>query len=212
MLANLSLHQKAFTLALFTMFYNVAEGLISINFGVSEDSLALLGFGLDSFVEVGSAAIVVYKLKTTSDDCGSNLEAEKKATFLIGLLFLILALSTGAGAIYKILHQEFPHTTIPGVVISLLSLSFMFFLWKAKEKVGRQLDSATVMADARCSLACIKLSVVLLVGSLCFWLFPTLWWVDSVAALILAFFIGGEGQEMIQSTRKENFTGGCGCN
>jgi divalent metal cation (Fe/Co/Zn/Cd) transporter len=96
-------------------------------------------------------------------------------------------------------------------VISALSLSFMVFLWRAKLRAAKALDSATVEADAACSRACIQLSAVLFAGSLAFLLAPALWWVDAAAALALALLIAREGWGMVKAARSEHFTGGCGC-
>lgn len=201
--------KTAKNLALFTVIYNLIEGLVSIYFGVEEESISLLGFGLDSFIEVSSAFIVLIKLGHTDPD--ANLKHERRATFLIGLLFLLLGLSVLLNSGYQLFSRGHPDTTVPGIVISLLSLSFMFFLWKAKVQVGKKLNSSTVMADAQCSLACIKLSVILLIGSAIYWAFPVFWWIDSVAAILLSFFILLEGKELIQNSRREDFKGGCGC-
>lgn len=206
---NNSLIKTARSLAIFTIIYNVIEGMVSIYYGIDDDSISLLGFGLDSFIEVASAVIVLIKLNKTNPD--TNLHHERRATLAIGILFVLLSLSVFGNSIYQLLHKAHPVTTVPGTIISVLSLSFMFFLWRQKFKVGFALNSSTVMADAQCSLACIKLSFVLLIGSLLFWLVPALWWVDSVAAIIIALFILNEGRELIQNSRKEDFKGGCGC-
>lgn len=208
---EVKLRQQAFYLALLTLGYNLLEGIISLKFGVAEESLALMGFGLDSFVEVGSAAIVIYKLKSMDSVQGHALQNEKKATFLIGLLFVLLAIFTVIAALFKLANHETPQTTLPGLIISAVSLCFMFFLWRSKQRIGLALNSATLMADAQCSLACIKLSLVLFCGSLTYLLWPQGWWIDAVAALTLSFFIGREGREMIGNSRKKDFTGGCGC-
>ncbi len=181
----LDTHAKLLTtaknLSLFTIVYNLAEGLISIYFGLEGDSISLLGFGLDSFIEVASALIVLFKLKTSNPD--NNLKNERRATFAIGVLFFLLSLNVFGNSGYQLWHKGSPDTTLPGILVSLVSLSFMFFLWRMKQSVALGLNSSTVMADARCSLACIKLSFVLLIGSGLFWFFPALWWVDSVAAI-----------------------------
>lgn len=196
-------------LSAFTIIYNLIEGMVSVYFGLEEDSVSLLGFGLDSFVEVASAIIVLIKLRSTEPD--NNLKNERRATFAIGILFLVLSLNVFGNSFYQLYNKGTPGTTLPGVIVSVVSLSFMFFLWKMKEKVAVSLNSSTIMADAKCSLACIKLSGVLLAGSLLYWLVPTLWWVDSAAAIIIGYFILREGTEMIQSSRKKEFKGGCGC-
>jgi len=198
--------RRALWLSGLTIAYNLAEGLVSMAFGWADDSIALFGFGADSFIEVASALLVLWKLL----DHG-NLERERKATRGIGWLFFCLALGIAGGALLQITAQRHPPTTFPGLVISALSLSFMAFLWRAKLQAAKALDSATLAADAACSLACIQLSVVLFTGSLLFLLAPALWWVDAAAALGLALLIGYEGVGMIRAAGSERFTGGCGC-
>jgi divalent metal cation (Fe/Co/Zn/Cd) transporter len=198
--------RRALTLSILTIAYNLAEGLVSMAFGWADDSIALFGFGADSFIEVASALLALWKLL----DHG-NLERERRATWGIGWLFLLLAVGIAGGAILQIAARRHPPTTAPGLIISALSLSFMAYLWRAKLKAAKALDSATLEADATCSLACIQLSVVLFAGSLLFLLAPGLWWVDAAAALGLALLIGKEGVGMIRAARSPSFHGGCGC-
>ncbi|MBP7618630.1 MAG: cation transporter [Geothrix sp.] len=175
-------------------------------FGWADDSIALFGFGADSFIEVASALLVLWKLL----DHG-NLARERKATLGIGRLFLALATGMAGGALLQLMARHHPPTTVPGLVISALSLACMVFLWRAKRQAAQALDSATLEADAACSLACIQLSAVLFAGSLLFLLLPGLWWVDAAAALGLALLIGREGLGMVRAARSAAFTGGCGC-
>ncbi len=123
----------------------------------------------------------------------------------------MLAVAAGVGALLLLTAAAHPQTTVPGLVVSSVSLSFMFFLWRAKTTAAVALGSKTVASDAACSLACIMLSGVLFVGSLLFALFAALWWADAAAALVLAVLIGREGLETIEHARKAEFTGGCGC-
>ena len=198
--------RRALWLSGLTIAYNLAEGLVSMAFGWAEDSIALFGFGADSFIEVGSALLVLWQLL----DHG-NLQRERQATLRIGWLFLALAAGIAGGALLQITAHRHPPSTVPGLVIAALSLSFMAFLWRAKLGAAKALDSATLEADAACSLACIQLSVVLFAGSLLFLLAPALWWVDGAAALGLSLLIGKEGIGMIRAARSKDFTGGCGC-
>jgi hypothetical protein len=198
--------RRALWLSGITIAYNLLEGLVSMGFGWKDDSVALFGFGADSFIEVASAGLVLWKLM----DHG-NLERERRATLRIGWLFLDLGIGIAGGALLQLAGHQHPPTTVPGLVISALSLSFMFFLWRAKLQAAKGLDSAALAADAACSRACIQLSVVLFLGSLLFLLWPSLWWVDAAAALGLALLIGTEGWGMIRQARSACFTGGCGC-
>ncbi len=202
---------RARWLAVATMGYNALEGVVSMGFGISEGSVALLGFGVDSWVEVGSAAVVYWKL-TRAPGCATTArERERRATRWIGALFLLLAAGTGAGAALQLASGGHPDSTLPGVIISLLSLSFMFFLWRAKAAAATALNSKALALDAACSRACIQLSGVLLAGSAIYALAPALWWADAGAALVLALFIGREGLEAVRAAAKPDFSGGCGC-
>jgi len=211
-LLEASVVRKGILLSWFTILYNLLEGFVSIYFGTSKESIALAGFGFDSFIEVGSALLVLWRLKHESfGDSALSIERERSATFGIGILFLLLALVVGGGSVYSLYIGGTPDTTLPGLAVSSLSISFMFWLYYSKKAVAQKLNSATVMKDASCSMACIKISFVLFAGSLIFILFPSIWWADSVAAIVLCCFIALEGFETVKTARSPNFAGGCGC-
>ena len=204
--------KQAILLSWFTIAYNLIEGLVSIFFGISDEAISLAGFGGDSLIEVASASLVLWRFKgETGGGNEISLERERKATLYIGVLFLALAGITTITSIFQLATTQHPETTLPGLIISTFSLSYMFFLWQAKKRVAVELNSATMAKDADCSLACIKLSAVLFLGSIVYQLFPDLWWADSLAALLIAGFVGIEGKETIQAARSEHFQGGCGC-
>jgi divalent metal cation (Fe/Co/Zn/Cd) transporter len=207
---RLPLVSTARRLAWLTIGYNLIEGLVSVLFGVADDSISLLGFGLDSFIEVFSAVIVLWRLARESSSCGANLgtERERIATRGIGLLFVLLAIVVTANSLHRLAGRLHPDTAVPGIVISALSLSFMYFLYRAKMKVALALDSKTLRSDAICSAACIWLSLVLLLGSAA-WRFGGVWWADSVAAVIIALLILREGVENLRASWAREFTGCC---
>lgn len=207
--ANTRWHRRALALAWITVGYNLVEGGVSIAFGVADDSVALWGFGLDSLVEVASALVVLWRLR--GDLLAKATERERHATLTIGGLFLLLAATVAWGSLTQLIQRHHPDTTLPGMVIAALSLSFMVFLWRAKLRVSRELDSAALASDAACSLACIQLSAVLFVGSLLYWARPALGWVDAAAGLGLALLIAREGIQGIRAARRPDFSGGCGC-
>jgi divalent metal cation (Fe/Co/Zn/Cd) transporter len=196
-------------LAVFTILYNFAEGLVAMGFGWSEDSVALFGFGADSFIEVFSAALVLWRLR--GGEGRESLERERKATRGIGLLFLALAAGIAGGSLLQLAGRRHPETTLPGLIVSALSLGFMVFLWREKRVAARALDSLALASDAACALACVQLSSILFTGSLVFLIRPQLWWVDAFAALLLALLIAKEGWEMRKAAAREDFDGGCGC-
>lgn len=187
-------------LSWFTIVYNVIEGVVSMYFGIEEISVALFGFGVDSFIEAASAMIVLWRFRGEAGlDVATRSNREEKASAWIGRLFIFLASATFLVSVIQLVQQRHPETTVPGVIISLISLSFMFFLWWRKKTLGHALQSSTVLSDAACSLACIKLSGILLAGSFIFYIQPALWWVDSVAAIGMSYFIFKEGQEMVKT-------------
>ena len=206
---------KAILLSWLTISYNVIEGIVSVYFGIADESIALAGFGMDSFIEVGSATMVLWRFRseTVAGKASGRLEIEKEriATTVIAILFLLLAFVTVTGSVYKLINMEHPVSTLPGFIIAALSLSFMYFLWYEKKMVAIALNSATMMKDAACSMACIKLSVILFAGSLLYLIAPQLWWADSMAGIGLSFLIGQEGWDTFKAARSPDFSGGCGC-
>jgi len=203
--------RRARWLAGATIAWNIVEGLLALGFGWEEGSVALFGFGVDSWVEVGSAGVVYWKLTHDTTCATTQLRTERRAIRVISTLFLVLATATSLGAVAQLVSSGHPASTVPALAVSGLSLSLMFFLWAAKSRVATELDSATLAMDAACSRACIELSAVLFVGSLVYVLWPVLWWADAVAALGLALLIGREGVEGLRSASREDFAGGCGC-
>lgn len=203
-------HARA--LALVTVAYNLVEGLVAMGFGLSDDALALFGFGADSFIEVGSALLVLWRLQGDEDGCAATrLRKERRTAMGIAVLFLLLASGTALGALLQLTARRHPDTTWPGLVVSALSLAFMIWLWRAKLRAASALDSRTLQGDAACSRICIQLSLVLFAGSLLFLLHPALWWADGAAALVLSGFIGREGLQGLRAAMQKDFSGGCGC-
>jgi divalent metal cation (Fe/Co/Zn/Cd) transporter len=192
----------AFYLALFTIIYNLAEGLVSIYFGAQDEALTLFGFGIDSFIEVmsglGILAMVVRIRKNTE---APRSQFEQTALRITGTSFYILAVGLGATAIYNLFTAHKPETTIPGLIISVISISFMWLLVSGKRKVGRKLNSAPILADANCSLVCIYMSVVLLVSSLVYQ-FTGFGFIDSLGALGLIYFSISEGREAFEKAAR----------
>jgi divalent metal cation (Fe/Co/Zn/Cd) transporter len=202
---------RALALARLTVGWNVVEGAVSIAFGIQEGSVALLGFGVDAWVEVASAGVVLWKL-TRAPGCATERRAqERRATRWIGVLFLLLGLTTALGAVLQLRSGGHPDSSVPAVLISVVSIILMAWLWRAKAQLAEVLDSPTLRMDAACSRACLELSGVLLVGAALYVAVPALWWVDAAAALVLAGFIAREGVEGIRAASRPDFAGGCGC-
>jgi len=191
----------ALALAFFTIFYNILEGLISISFGVSDESLALFGFGVDSFIEVMSGIgilVMVNRIRNNPDT--SRTPFEVTALKITGTAFYLLAAGLGATALYNFATGHKPETTLPGLVISLVSIAVMWALVTGKRKVGRVLNSMPILADANCTMVCIYMSVVLLIASLVYQI-TGFGFVDSLGALGLIYFSVNEGRESFEKAR-----------
>ena len=188
----------ALWLALFTIFYNLAEGLISIFFGISDETLTLFGFGVDSFIEVISGlGILAMVLRIRRHPDTSRTQFEKAALRVTGSAFYLLAAGLALTAIYNIFTRHKPETTLPGLIISLVSIAVMWLLVAGKRRVGRTLDSSPILADANCTMVCIYMSVVLLVSSLVYEL-TGFGFIDSLGALGLIYFSVKEGREAFE--------------
>ncbi len=203
--------RRAYALAWFTVAFNSLEALAAILFGLEDGSLTLVGFGVDSLIEVASAGLVLWRLHSDLGQGQLSRQREQRATLGIGVLFLLLAGGAAIGAALRLWSHARPATGTAGLVVAAVSLSFMFALWWGKRKAAQALDSSTLEKDAACSMACIHLSVVLLIGSGLMVIAPSLWWVDAVAALCLSLLIGREGYLTVKAARSPSFSGGCGC-
>ena len=193
--------QYALWLALFTIFYNFAEGLISIYFGAQDETLTLFGFGIDSFIEVMSGiGILAMVIRIRQNTEAPRSKFEQSALRITGTSFYLLAAGLAATAIYNLFTAHKPTTTLPGLVISLISISVMWALVTGKRRVGRALNSAPILSDANCTMVCIYMSVVLLASSLIFQ-FTGFGFVDSLGALGLIYFSVNEGKEAFEKAK-----------
>jgi divalent metal cation (Fe/Co/Zn/Cd) transporter len=195
----------AFYLALFTIIYNLFEGLVSISFGAQDETLTLVGFGIDSFIEVMSGiGILAMVLRIRKNPETPQSQFEQTALRITGTSFFLLAAGLGATGIYNLFTAHKPATTLPGLIISLISITFMWLLVRGKRTVGRKLNSAPILADANCSLVCIYMSIVLLISSLIYQ-FTGFGFIDSLGALGLIYFSITEGKEaFIKASRVED--------
>jgi divalent metal cation (Fe/Co/Zn/Cd) transporter len=190
--------QYAYWLALFTIFYNLAEGLVSIYYGAQDEALTLFGFGIDSFIEVMSGlGILTMVLRLRRNPETQRSKFEQSALRVTGASFYLLALGLLATSIYNLFTAHKPTTTLPGLIISLISIAMMWALVVGKRRVGNVLHSAPILADANCTMVCIYMSLVLLAASLIYQ-FTGFGFVDSIGALGLIYFSIHEGRESFE--------------
>ena len=195
------LYQYALLLGLFTVVYNLGEGLVSIAFGAHDQTLTLFGFGVDSFIEcISGLGIVAMILRIQSRPDAPRSPFEKTALQVTGASFYMLGIGLLATALYSVFSGHKPETTLSGLVVSLISIAVMSALVFLKTKVGRQLNSEPILADAGCTRVCIYMSLVLLAASVLYQ-FTGLGYVDSLGAVGLIYFAVQEGRESFEKAK-----------
>lgn len=198
---NHDLYRRAIQLALITIFYNFVEGLVSVWLGLSDETFALFGFGLDSFVEVISGIGIWHMVRRQRAADGPAPDRfERRALRVTGGAFYLLAAGLGITAVTIIYQQHRPTTTLWGIIVALVSIVSMWLLIRAKVRVGTALASPAILADAACTKACLYLSVVLLAASVGYAL-TGIGWFDSLGTLGIAGFSVKEGMEAFGKAR-----------
>ncbi len=182
------LRRRAIWLAWATIGWNTVEAVVAIAAGAAAGSVALVSFGLDSTIEIASAAVIIWQFS------GLDEQRERRALRLIGASFFVLAAYVAVQALVDLASSNQPDTSLVGIVLAATSLIVMPTLAVAKRRTGTQLGSVTVTADGRQTMLCSYLSAVLLVGLA---LNATVgwWWADPIAALIIAGLAVNEGIE-----------------
>ncbi len=183
--------QRGRRLEYFTIAWNTLEGLVAIAAGVIAGSISLVGFGIDSFIEVTSGSILLCRMAVDSDVHRRELN-EKRALKAVGICFLALAAYITYESIGDLWWERGPEHSILGIALACVSLVVMPLLSRAKRSVGDALGSAAMHADAKQTEFCTYLSAILL-GGLLLNAFFGLWWADPLAALFMAPIIAKEG-------------------
>ena len=197
------LYRIAFRLALFTIFYNFAEGLVSMAFGYKDESLTLLGFGVDSFIEVISGLGIAHMVaRIRRNRLDHHYSFEKTALKVTGYSFYALVLGLLATGANNLITGQKPETTVTGVIISLISIAVMVELKRRKSKIGFALKSDAILADAECTQVCIYMSIVLLTASALYAL-TKVSYVDIVGSLALAYLSYKEGRECFEKAKSD---------
>lgn len=191
-----SLVRRGRRLEYFTIAYNSLEGLVALVAGLMAGSIALVGFGFDSLIEVTSGAALVWRLHSDADE--SRRERVEAITLrIVGVCFLLLAAYVSYDAIKSVIWREEAHESIPGIILAIASLIVMPLLVRAKRKVARGINSSALMADSKQTELCTYLSAILLAGLLLNALVGW-WWADPVAALVMVPIIVKEGIEALR--------------
>ena len=188
-----SLVKRGRYLEYFTIGYNSLEGIIAVAAGLMAGSIALVGFGFDSLIEVTSGAILLWRLQADVDK-ERRERIEAISVRLVGVCFMLLAIYVTYDSAKSLIKREAPHESIVGIALAAVSVVVMPLLVRAKRKVARGINSGALMADSKQTELCTYLSAILL-GGLLLNAFFGWWWADPVAALIMVPIIVKEGIE-----------------
>ncbi len=189
------LYRRGLLLEYVTVVYNALEAALSIVFGYLAGSIALIGFGLDSVVESLSGFILIWRLRQHGRITKAEEQrVEKKAMKFVAVTFFILGFYILFQSVKKLVLQDMPDPSVPGIIIALVSLAVMPTLSIAKRRIGEQIRSGALIADAKETLACSFLSVALLLGLGLNYL-RGWWWADAVAGIFIVLFLIHEGLE-----------------
>ncbi|MGA2407356.1 MAG: cation transporter [Bacteroidales bacterium] len=200
-------YKLAYRLSLFTIFYNIIEGIVSMILGYKDETLTLLGFGVDSFIEVMSGigiGMMIMRIKQNPDSSKSKFEIT--ALKITGTAFYLLAAGLFAGIVLNIVNHNKPETTLWGIIISLISIAVMVWLMNAKKSIGKKLQSEPIIADANCTKICVYMSLVLLFSSLIYEL-TSFAYADVIGAAGLIYFSISEGKEAFEKVKGKD----CSC-
>lgn len=195
------LRKRALRLSYITVGYNVLEGVVSIFAGWLAGSIALVGFGLDSFMESLSGGVMIWRF-THGEGISpeEELRRERKAIRLIGYTFFVFGAYVLYESLEKLLTAEAPEPSLFGIIIAVVSLVAMPLLFYMKYRTGKKMNSRSLVADSKQTLACIFLSLALLVGLGLNYLWG-LWWADPAVGLLVVAYLIREGREALQGQK-----------
>lgn len=199
------LYSLALSLAVFTILYNLVEGIIATWFGFEDETLTLFGFGVDSFIEMISGIGIMHMVLRIRHNPNALRDGfERTALRITGTAFYLLVAGLLVGAGLAFYTGRKPETTFWGLIISSISIVVMLGLIYGKRKVGNQLKSEAILADANCTLVCIYMSVILLISSGLYEL-TNLPYIDAVGTLGLAWFSYKEGKECFEKAASDKY-------
>lgn len=206
-----ALYATANFLAVLTIIYNIIEGLVSVWFGIADETLTLFAFGIDSFVEVISAVGVWHMVRRLRKSSDENRDAfERQALRITGAAFYLLAVGLAFTAVWNIYTGHKPDTTLWGIIVGAVSIVCMWLLVHFKMKTGKTLNSGAIISDAACTRVCMWLALVLLVASIGYEL-TGIGLLDSIGSLVIAWLSIREGKEAFGKAKglKCCCSGGC---
>ncbi|GEO47857.1 cation transporter [Companilactobacillus kimchii] len=181
------------------------EFIVGFYSGIKAGSILLIAFGLDSFLEIISGSTLIWRLKKEFNNAPvEQIEnAEKKSSLIVGSVLLLLSIYVIIVSIFNLVTHQAADTSISGISIAIASVLLMPFFTIKKRSLGKKINSNSLIEDGMCNITCAYMAGTVLLGAILTALFG-LWWVDSIAALILVYFIANEGLESLKNGLNKN--------
>jgi divalent metal cation (Fe/Co/Zn/Cd) transporter len=203
------LYNRALAFATFVLIYNIAEGFIAMGMGYADESLTLFGFGADSFIEVASNLGVIYMIRRIKQNpLSPKTTFEKTSLQITGYGFYVLCVTLTIGIGLSLVQQHKPQNTFWGIVISCISIAVMWLVASSQIRTGKALNSQAIISDAKCTIICIYMSVVLLLSSFIYQ-YTGFAYADIIGAAGLIYFSYKEGHEALEKAEGKECCGHC---
>ena len=194
--------KKGIYIEVVSIIWMIIEAGVAIGAGLIAHSLTLVAFGADSIIELIAGVVLLWRLLIEVK--GASMErvkqAEKTASWVVGIALMLLAISIVVAAIHKLWTRQGAESSPMGLALAIVSTVFMIYLSRAKKRIGEEIGSNALKADGSCSIVCAYMAIIVLVGAALTALFGW-WWIDSIISFGLTYFVVKEGMEAIQEAR-----------
>lgn len=203
--------KKGVNIELVSIVWMVIEAAVAIGSGITAHSLSLVAFGADSIIELIAGGVLLWRL--TIEARGASLarvkRAEKASSWVVGIALLLLAVYIVIASVDKLVTHQGAESTYVGIGLAIASGIIMPYLSRAKKRIGSEIGSQALRADGSCSMVCAYMAWTVVVGAVLNAILGW-WWIDSLAALALVYFVVKEGWEAVQEARGKEDACGCG--
>jgi len=198
--SNMDIVKKSLHIEYFSTTWMAFEFIVALYSGVKAGSILLIAFGLDSFLEIISGSTLIWRLKKEFNSAPDDEieRAEKRSSLMVGSVLLLLSAYVIGVSLFNLFTHQTSDTSISGIAIAIASVVLMPILTLRKRSLGKLINSDALVEDGMCNITCAYMAGTVLIGAVVTALF-NLWWVDSIAALILVYFIVSEGLESLHN-------------
>jgi divalent metal cation (Fe/Co/Zn/Cd) transporter len=200
MVNNPSLINRSLKIEYFSTAWMAFEFAVGFYSGITAGSILLIAFGLDSFLEIISGSTLIWRLKKEANHASNEeiQKAEKRSSLIVGTILLLLSVYVIFVSVFNLITHNTADTSLSGMMIAIASVILMPILTVKKRRLGKEIHSDALIEDGMCNITCAYMAATVLIGVVLTALF-NLWWIDSVAALVLIYFIASEGIESLQN-------------